>query len=191
MLWGAPAGAHKVTVFAWVEGTTIHTQSKFSGGKVVKGGRIDILDEAGEVLLTGLTDDQGAFSFPIPQTTDLKVVLTAGSGHGNYWIVSAAEIGAMPDEGSANAREAAEEDQQQPPQDMSGIAAAAQGPCPNMEELEALVARSVESKLAPLRAQLADPEWGLRDILGGIGYILGLMGLAAYIHSRRHHKVSP
>lgn len=27
------AYAHRVTVFAWVEGNRIHTESKFSGGK--------------------------------------------------------------------------------------------------------------------------------------------------------------
>jgi nickel transport protein len=26
---------------------------------------------------------------------------------------------------------------------------------------------------------------GFRDIVGGIGYILGLVGIAAYVHSRR------
>ena len=31
-----PAAAHKVIVFAWVNGNTIHTESKFSGGRKVK-----------------------------------------------------------------------------------------------------------------------------------------------------------
>ena len=42
--------------------------------------------------------------------------------------------------------------------------------------------------MAPVMKLLAESrEQGpsLRDILGGVGYILGLMGLAAYLHFRR------
>jgi hypothetical protein len=48
------------------------------------------------------------------------------------------------------------------------------------------VARVVEKELAPLKAQLAEQAWGLRDIVAGIGYILGLMGLASYVHYRKN-----
>jgi len=53
--------------------------------------------------------------------------------------------------------------------------------------------RSVFSdKLAPVLKKLSRLEsqggTGLTDILGGIGYILGLMGLGAYVHSRRTKK---
>jgi hypothetical protein len=32
---------------------------------------------------------------------------------------------------------------------------------------------------------LADQPWGIRDVLGGIGYIIGLVGLASYLQYRR------
>jgi nickel transport protein len=34
-------------------------------------------------------------------------------------------------------------------------------------------------------AERQDSGPTLRDVLGGLGYVLGLMGLAAYIHFRR------
>ena len=34
------ASAHRVNVFAWVDGDTIHVESKFSGGKKVKTGKV-------------------------------------------------------------------------------------------------------------------------------------------------------
>ena len=52
----APALAHKVTIFAWVEGDHIHTQSKFSDGKRIRGGDVGVFDPKGAQLLKGVTD---------------------------------------------------------------------------------------------------------------------------------------
>ena len=43
--------------------------------------------------------------------------------------------------------------------------------------------RRIQRELAALRADLAKP--GLKDIMAGIGYIVGLFGAAAFIASRR------
>jgi nickel transport protein len=180
----SPAQAHKVSLFAWVEGDTIHTESKFSGGKKVKAGRIDVFNSRGDLLLTGTTDDQGVFSFPIPERDDLKVVLTAGSGHGNSWIVPVSEMNADQPEAPSLSEKTPVVDHQAPSQTPDGNSPGIE-PCLSRQDLEAMVSRIMDNKLGPLRAQLADPAWGLRDVLGGIGYILGLMGLAAYIHYRK------
>jgi nickel transport protein len=42
--------------------------------------------------------------------------------------------------------------------------------------------------LSPIRQSLAerlDPEPSLRDILGGLGWLIGLAGMAAWAQSRR------
>ena len=81
MLWllflPISASAHNVTVFAWADGDTIHTQSKFSGGKRVKNASILVYDVEDVLLLEGKTDDNGMFSFKIPKKTALKIVLKA------------------------------------------------------------------------------------------------------------------
>lgn len=54
--------------------------------------------------------------------------------------------------------------------------------------LQALVEAAVEKKIAPVRALLvAEKEKGpgLTEIIGGIGWLVGLAGLAAYAGSRR------
>lgn len=43
--------------------------------------------------------------------------------------------------------------------------------------------RRIQRELAALRADLAKP--GLNDVVAGIGYILGLFGVAAFVASRR------
>ena len=58
------------------------------------------------------------------------------------------------------------------------------------EELAKLIESSVERRVAPLRAMLAaeaERGPGMTEILGGIGWILGIFGTAALCLSRRGH----
>jgi nickel transport protein len=55
-------------------------------------------------------------------------------------------------------------------------------------ELEAIIETVLDRKLKPITRMLADirqdtPSVG--DIFAGIGYILGLVGIAAYVQSRK------
>jgi hypothetical protein len=43
--------------------------------------------------------------------------------------------------------------------------------------------RRIQREIAALRADMDKP--GLKDVLGGIGYIFGLFGVAAYVAARR------
>lgn len=179
------AQAHKVTLFAWVEGDRVYTESKFSGGKRVKNGTVTVFDSAGNQLLEGKTDDNGEFSFQAPEAGGLTIVINAGMGHRNQWTLSAAERGAAAGDPAATAAVASAVDG--PPDPVSptvstGLDAA---------EVEAIVARQLEEKLRPLSHMVAESrEKGpaLTDILGGIGYILGLVGLGAYVRYRRENR---
>jgi len=178
------AFAHKVNVFAWVEGNTVFTESKFSGGKVVKGGRIEVLDADGTLLLEGATDDSGAFSFKTPRIADLTVVLEAGTGHRNTWTITAVELKG----GDAGSTEAVAAIPAESVPESTGKEAyfVASGLSPG--EVEEIVARQLEEKLRPLNRMMAesrDRGPALSDIIGGIGYILGLVGLGAYMRFRR------
>ena len=87
-----PVEAHRVNLFAWVEGDTVYAESKFSGGRRVNAGKITVLDSQGTELLSGTTNEKGEFSFKVPQKTELKIVLVAGTGHKAEWTISANEI---------------------------------------------------------------------------------------------------
>jgi nickel transport protein len=184
----APAHAHKVTVFAWAEGDRVFTESKFSGGKMVKDGKVEVFDSSGSLLLEGRTDDNGTFAFKAPVIADLKIVLTAGMGHRNSWLLSAAELGKGEPAGDAIAAFSAEaagvdqRDEMGPPSAEAGLTA---------REIEAIVARQLEEKITPLaRMVAASQEKGptIGEILGGLGYILGLVGLGAYVRYRKESR---
>jgi nickel transport protein len=169
--------AHRVTVFAWVEGDTVFTESKFGAGQPVKDGEILVLDEAGNRLLTGKTDNEGEFSFPIPQKSALKVVLNASMGHRAEWFIPLRDVdqGEMMPSENVGTTAAASETRSASPATASPA------------ELEKIVEKVLDRKLKPIHRMLADigssgPSF--RDIFGGIGYIFGLMGVAAWFRYR-------
>lgn len=84
--------AHKVYVFALVEGDLILTESYFRNERKVKDGVIRVYDPSGKQLLKGKTDEKGAFSFKIPQETDLRIVLEASMGHRAEYVIKADEL---------------------------------------------------------------------------------------------------
>ena len=180
MLWPGAAAAHRVNVFAWVEGNTVHTESKFSGGKRVNGGEIVVYDLEGKELLSGKTDAEGNFSFKMPGKTGMKIVIQAGMGHRGEWTIPVSEIAPPEPEPGPAVSEKAPPPMSKPQVGTSSV---------SLEQIRGVLEKSLDQRLNPVLkifAESQDKGPTLPDILGGIGYILGLMGLAAYMHFR--HK---
>ncbi len=195
-LWVLPlfigsASAHRVNVFAWVEGDTIYVESKFAGGKKVKAAKIIVMDPKGVELLAGRTNDQGEFSFKIPNPTDLRIVIAAGQGHQGEWTVRAAEIVDLPaktasEKSAENAMQSDQNDTVSLKSEDSGTAPPYPAMMPN--ELETIIESILDKKLKPITRMLTDIRQKgptVADIFAGIGYIFGLVGIAAYVHSRK------
>ena len=184
------AFAHRVNIFAWVEGDTVFTKSKFAGAREVKGGKILVMDDQGNELLTGQTDNQGEFSFKVPGRMDLRIVLVAGQGHQADWVLHASEMGAVSSEekSAAKADKSAQVERTMIEPKNKGTEPAAPEFEIEKEELETVIESILDKKLKPLYAMLAEIRQEgptLKDIFAGIGYILGLVGIAAYVHSRK------
>ena len=185
------AFAHKVMIFAWVQGDRVYTESKFSGGRKAVNARVEVLNAAGEKLLEGITDDSGAFSFRVPEKTEMKVVLLAGTGHRAEWTipVKAFQDSVIRGEEKPDLKKLPEPQPREPavsahPDDDS------RGRCLAKEDIEAIVEETLQKELAPMAASLKRPENPnqgptLTDILSGLGYILGLVGVGMYFNYRR------
>ncbi|MGD9097866.1 MAG: hypothetical protein PVF97_07245 [Desulfobacterales bacterium] len=175
LLASTSAWAHKVTVFAWVEDQTVYTQSKFSGGRSAQNARIAVYNAAGEKLLEGRTDTQGRFAFTPPKPEALRIVLMAGSGHRGEWKVAAEEF--APTAGTPVKTRTRGTHATAPPEATT----------PEAGELQAMIEAALDKKLAPFLRRLEEQHQGpaLKDIFGGIGYIVGIVGLVAYMQSRR------
>jgi nickel transport protein len=196
----SPSLAHKVKVFAYGEGEKIITKSYFSNGKAVMHSLITVEDgNTGKIFLQGESDKDGLFEFSIPPTAqqerrNLKIILKTGEGHRAEWLLPADEY--LEDKGGNLQRETA-----------VSLSGAAVHTAKNEEQVslspvirqfscdEEVVTRIVDDaldrKLAPLKEMLQqsrDSGPDFRDILGGIGWIVGLAGIAAYISSRKKNS---
>ena len=181
--------AHRASIFAWVQGDTVHTQSKFMGGKRPEQALVEVFDDTGNLLLKGKTDTQGLFSFQAPKISDMQIVLTAGMGHRAVWSLSREDFqgidtdsGNYPPLNDVVSETPQDVDPKTPkihPSPENGLSAT---------EIEALLESTLDRKLKPLMDRitaLSENRISLSDILGGIGYIAGLAGLAAYMQYRR------
>ncbi len=181
-----PCFAHKVRIFAWQDGDNIATEAKFSGGRAAQNATISVIDiTTGTTLLSGTTDTEGLFRFPIPKTAakELEIIVEAGDGHKNSWTYTL-------ENSSSNSTSAAPTNPViAPDSKTTGQAPVQAAPaCVNALELTRIIDTALDKKLAPIKRTLAENSEkspSLQDILGGIGYILGLAGIAAYVQARK------
>ncbi len=179
--------AHKVLVSAWTEGPTVMVEGAFGDGSVAKNSSVTVYDTEGGVLVEGKTDEEGFFSFPVPVKADLKIVLDAGMGHVAETVIPADDISmvagtepaAQPAEATTVA-EAAAVTKSQP-----AAAAPVQTAYPQLskQDVQLIVDKGLKKQLRPVMEQLSARKF--TDILAGIGYILGLVGIGSYFNYRR------
>lgn len=92
LVCAAPALAHKVNLFAYVERGVVYTESYFPDGAPVVAGKVLVYDSQKQLLLEGTTDAKGLFSFPLPKVDELKIVVEASMGHRNSFRLKKAEV---------------------------------------------------------------------------------------------------
>ena len=156
LLTPVDAAAHRVNVFAWLEGDTVHVQAGFSRKNPARQSAVAVLSGSeadvatASVLLSGTTDNNGAFSFPLPPEArehGLTICVNAGQGHQNEWRMKAKEFVPAQTQATNAAPSPATHPQ----------------PAPHPEE--------------------DGPR--LRDIVGGLGWIVGFVGIAMAVRARR------
>lgn len=198
----AVALAHRVNIFAWTEGDQVVVECAFNGSSKVNGGRIAVFDAVdGKELLQGLTDTQGQFRFAVPEAAraaghGLRIQVNAGEGHQNQWLMEASEFNAAPTATEAAAPATATVSLSPAPGGADSAASASSahsasalpGPYATPADVQRIVNAALDAKLAPIKrdlaAQRADGP-GLTEIIGGIGWLLGLAGIGLYFRGRR------
>lgn len=195
--------AHRVNIFAWTEGNEVVAECGFNGGNKVKQGQVVVFDAAtGAKLAEGRTDDLGVYRFPISaegKAHGVRIVIKAGEGHQNEWTVDAAELATIqpgsaatsapsvapaapavvPAAASTSQPQAAPKADKSPAPQTANISAA---------EMQNIVNTALDAKLGPIRKELAEMRVarpGFSEIFGGIGWLVGLAGIALYFKGRR------
>lgn len=195
--WAGPALAHKVNVFAVVQGGVITGEGYYANGSKARDCPVEVRDASGALAGQARTGADGSFSLNVPAgaAAPLTIVLKAGDGHQSDYTLTAKDLGAAqpaPPAATPAAPSTATSAQASAP--ATGVPAPAAAPALDEARLQALVeqaaAKALEGQLAPLRLELArltaQAEGNrLRDIVGGLGWIMGLAGLAAWFKRRR------
>ena len=196
----ADALAHRVNIFAWVEGENIVVECGFNRAAPVRGGLVTVYDAGdGKELLQGRTNDRGVYVFPVPEAVrvghGLRIEVNAGEGHVNDWTMTAAEINEARDLGHGFLQAAPATAAKAPTSATTSIVpapAAPAAPAPlTAAEVRAIVGESLNAGLAPIRRELAalsSPGPTVRDIVGGLGWIMGLIGIACWFMARRKQQ---
>jgi nickel transport protein len=177
------ARAHKVNVFAHVEGDTVITESYFNDGRKCRDSTIEVFDKHGHKLAEGKTDAEGRFSFQPSVRTDLVIRLTASMGHRAEYTVLASDL---PEKLPAAPGAAAHHVEDAPADNGHSHA----GEDEHATDIEDAVERVVARQLAPIRRELEESRRRRRfsDVVGGIGYIVGVMGVIFYFLGRRRRE---
>lgn len=196
------AQAHKLHVFAAVDGKVIRGETYFRGGAAAARVPVQALGPAGQLLGQTTTDDQGQFALPVRFRCEHRLVVDAGGGHTAEYRIAEKELPAdlpPPGERAIPAESCLSNSPPQalPPANAQSantigkhVGPDALGDAPPMpSETSDLVAsiETLRAQVLQLRQEFDEfrQEIRLHDVLGGIGYILGLMGMVLYVVNRR------
>lgn len=191
---------HKVNVFAYVEGDTVVVEGYFSGKVKAQNSVVEVLDSDGKKILEGKTDEKGMWRFKLadlpPINGDIKIVLEGGMGHKADFTLSQADL-----LGSAQKTSVP-----QPKNEETKIAgphlAAAETSVQVQDPalLKKLVEDALDQKIQPLVKMLANQQKMLMEqkdkgptmteIIGGVGWILGIVGVAGYFMGRSRKRTN-
>lgn len=200
--------AHRINIFATVEAQQIRVVCRFSKSSPAKDCPVTVFDKrSGARLAEARTSAEGTALIPATPAMKacpegLRIHINAGEGHENDCFVEPDEL-ALAETGTPAAAQPAAAAPQVAPQATPQAAGqatpqaagqpAGQASSPALagisrEELARIVETSVDRRVAPLRAMLAaeaERGPGMTEILGGIGWILGIFGTAALCLARR------
>ena len=188
-----PIFAHKVNIFTYVEGNKVYTESYFNDGKKCVSSKMEVFDNQGNKWLEGLTDQEGNFSFEIPQEEgDLKIVLTASMGHRAECIIRADELRNTTGLVQENLKEPTSKESTESilvyKMGEENKVVSPEISSQNLKEVQLLIENILDEKLTPVMREIKksqEDKISPTEIIGGIGYIFGIFRIIAYFLNRK------
>ncbi len=174
--------AHKLNIYAYHDGDMVHAEGYFADGSRCKNCTVEVYDKnTGRAITEGKTDNNGKFSFRMPEAASLRLVLKAGAGHQAEYNLSLKKE--QPQDTKRLKEGISKEVQNKSSLDKQK--------CLSSEDIEVIVSQAIDRKIQPLLNQIAlmhkeIGRVGIIEIIGGIGYIVGIMGIIMYFKSRKN-----
>jgi nickel transport protein len=186
----AYAQAHKVNVFAALDGNVIVGKVYFSGGGVAENIDVDVFSQDNLKVATVKTSAKGEFFF-VPKAKDTQYMFSVDTGDGHAAkttvaiganlatpAVAPAAPGAKPRPPAMNQLQARSPD--------ALASSAPQQFAIDPDIIAGVVAAELSKQLRPLHEKIDAYESKVRfsDILGGLGCLFGAAGLLAFLWAR-------
>src|SRR3972149_2207530 len=170
--------AHQMDVFAKVEGKTIQGKANYHDGTPVKNGMVKAFDPFGTVIGETMTDNVGKFSLEAQFHCNYRLLVDAGDGHGAEYTIPAVMLPAdLPqlDPSNASTDLAHSHDDSMVSHSHEHVEDVSMA---DTQHDHALI-EDIHADVDLLQERLVEYEQRIRfrDILGGIGFIVGLVGV--------------
>lgn len=170
--------AHKIIFDVFTSAGVIEGELGFSSGEMAVDQTIQVLDAVGNTVGQATTDNDGFFVYTPTQATGLVFKADLGAGHVAKVNLSAQEVAEAMGVIVANGKSQSAKKEVQ----VVGVEVAAVNNPLLGNELAKL---SADIKQLRKEIKAYKEKNDLQTILGGIGYIFGLFGLAFYLAARR------
>ncbi|MGC8872615.1 MAG: hypothetical protein ACP5QC_07090 [Caldimicrobium sp.] len=179
------ASAHKIHLFITQVEDRIEGEGFFADGSPCKNCEITVFDPSEKEILKIKTDEKGKFSFSLPQKVEkVKVILSAGEGHIVEQTVTLKTVGkekkVMPKIEADKKRERENNSLHD-----EKLKETSTGFDERFIKLEAEV-KALREEILSLRKDLQKIAY--RDILGALGYLLGIFAIIYFIKNRNSKK---
>ncbi len=187
------AMAHRVNLHALQQGRIVKVHAYWADGTDARDAVIKAIDSNGKTVSQGITDSDGICMFSLPRAGVYSLVFDAGMGHraessleyklpedlkssasGNSWGQAFAHPGPL-----------------QPCHEyIKSKAGSPASQCAIPDAMLRQIDAMLDRKLRPVLDELLvlrerDNRIRIRDITGGLGYILGIAGLALWFSARK------
>ena len=161
-------------------------EGSFHDGAKCRDCSVEAFDADGHKIAEGKTDKDGGFSFGISAQTDILIRMRDPVGHSAEYRMPATDL---PNASRAPGTSEKTDEHDHPHSEPAHEASAAPpgGYAHDPVEIERVIEKALARQLAPIRRELEESRRRRRlsDIIGGLGYIAGLMGLILYFRSKQ------
>tara|TARA_R110001583_G_scaffold1565_6_gene12221 strand:- start:526 stop:1152 length:627 start_codon:yes stop_codon:yes gene_type:complete len=185
LIFSCAAFAHNVVGGVYASGVDIEGEAGFSNGAMANGGTVvKVSDTSGTPLGEAVTDDQGFFVFTAKKRITHVFEVNMGAGHTLKMQLPAEELADSLD--SSIAVTSSANDIAQSVNNRQQVATNKQA-VSNNQLTSLMLEKAIAKQIKPLRREIQalKEKSGMRDFIGGMGYIFGLLGLVAFLRERK------
>lgn len=172
--------AHKLIVSAYVEENSIEGQAYLNNGSTPKNTIVKIINSSDKVVAEIKSNEEGVFKLKNASPDTYIIHVDAGEGHKAKFILNKSEF--------ENDNE--DEDNSS---DLNNDSKSTDNEMPSEIEINSNIKsefKKLSSQMRKYRDEVRSYKEHIRvhDVLGGIGYIIGITGMFSFLISRKSRK---